>query len=458
MDDRNPVKITEVALRDGQQSIIATRMSTKDMEGILAEIDKVGFYSLEVWGGATFDVAIRFLKEDPWERLRIFKKMMPNTPLQMLLRGQNLVGYRNYADDVVTAFVHHAAETGIDIFRVFDSLNDERNLETCIKAIKACGKHLQIQLLYSLTEPKLGGPIYTIEYFVQKALVMQDMGADSLCIVDASGLPCPYDAYKLIKAMKKVVTIPIGMHSHCDNAMASMVYLKAIEAGLDIIDTSFSPLALRSSLPPTETMVFSLQDTPADTGLDLARLIEIGRYFEPVVEKYKDFMNTSKVSLVDTGSLLHQLPGGMITNLLAQLRKMEVLDRLDEILEEIPRVRKDLGYPVMATPSSQIIVAQAVQNVLAGKYTMISRQIQDYAYGLYGKSPAPMDPEVQEQILKNYKGGTTPINCRPADLLSPELEKAKQETASIAQNMGDILTFALFPDIGMQFLQHKYGK
>lgn len=457
MKKRNPVKITDVTFRDGQQSLIATRMQTKDMEGIAAEVDKVGFYSLEVWGGATFDVAIRFLNEDPWERLQTLKKLMPNTPLQMLLRGQNLVGYRHYPDDVVTAFVHHAAQQGIDIFRVFDSLNDERNLETSIKAIKECGKHVQAQLLYSLTEPKLGGPLYTIDYFVKKGRLFQEMGADSLTIVDASGLPCPYDAYALIKEMKKVVKIPIGMHSHCDSAMANMSYLKAIEAGLDIIDTAFSPFALRSSLPPTEIMVFTLQGTSRDTGLDLPHLIKTGRYFESVIAKYREFMDHTKISLVDTEALLHQLPGGLITNLLAQLRQLNVLDRLDEILAEIPLVRKDLGYPVMATPSSQIVVTQAVQNVIAGRYKIMSRQVRDYAYGLYGKPPAPMNPEVQKLMLNKYEGGETPIRCRPADVLKPELEKAKQETHGIARDMGDILTYALYPDIGMRFLKQKYG-
>ncbi|MDA8124636.1 MAG: pyruvate carboxylase subunit B [Deltaproteobacteria bacterium] len=457
MKKKNPVRITDVTFRDGQQSLIATRMQTKDMEGIAAEVDKLGFYSAEVWGGATFDVAIRFLNEDPWERVRILKRLMPNTPLQMLLRGQNVVGYRNYPDDVVTAFVQHAAQTGIDIFRVFDSLNDERNLETSFRAVKASGKHVQAQLLYSLTEPKLGGPLYRTDYFVKKARIMQEMGADSLAIVDASGLPCPYDAYQLIKEMKKVVTIPIGMHSHCDSAMASMSYLKAIEAGLDIIDTAFAPFALRSSLPPTEIMVFALQGTPRDTGLDLPRLVKTGQYFEPVIAKYKEFMDQTRVSLVDTEALLHQLPGGLITNLLAQLRQLNVLDRLDEILAEIPQVRKDLGYPVMATPSSQIIVTQAVQNVIAGRYKVMSRQIRDYAYGLYGKSPAPMNPEVQKRMLKNYEGGETPIDCRPADILKPELEKAEQETRGIARDMGDVLTYALYPDIGMRFLKQKYG-
>jgi pyruvate carboxylase subunit B len=457
MKKKHPVKITDVTFRDGQQSLIATRMRSADMEGIAQAMDRAGFYSLEVWGGATFDVAIRFLNEDPWERLRTLKRLMPNTPLQMLLRGQNLVGYRNYADDVVTAFVHHAANTGIDIFRVFDSLNDERNLETSIRAIKECGKHVQAQLLYSLTGPKLGGPLYRVDYFVKKALVMEEMGADSLCIVDASGLPCPYDAYKLFKALKKVVRVPIGLHSHCDSAMASMSYLKAVEAGVDIIDTAFSPFALRSSLPPTEIMVFALQGTPRDTGLDLSHLIRTGRYFEPVIAKYQEFMDHTKVSLVDTEALLHQLPGGLITNLLAQLRQMNVLDRLDEILAEIPCVRKDLGFPVMATPSSQIIVTQAVQNVIAGRYKVMSRQIRDYAYGLYGKPPAPMNPEVQALMLKNYEGGEAPIDCRPADILKPELEKAKQETRGIARDMGDVLTYALYPDIGMRFLKRKYG-
>ncbi len=452
-----PLKITDVTFRDAQQSVIATRMRTEDMEPIAAEMDKLGFYSLEASGGATFDVATRYLNEDPWARIRTLKKLMPKTPLQIHIRGQNLVGYRNYADDVVTAFVYHAAETGIDIFRVFDAVNDERNLETCIKAIKECGKHTQLQLQYSLTEAKLGGLIYNLDYYVNKARTFQDMGADSLCVSDTAGLPSPYDAYKLIKALKKVLRIPVNLHTHYDSGMASMACLKAIEAGVDIIDTALSPFALRSSLPATETMVFALQGTPRDTRLDLDLLVKLGQYIESIAPKYRDFMDTTRMSLVDTGAFKHQIPGGMITNLLAQLKEANALDRIDEVYAEVPRVRKDLGYPPLATPTSQIVGVQAVQNVILGRYKMMSRQVRDYAFGLYGKPPIPVDPEVQKMMLKRYERGETPITCRPADILDPELEKAKEATKGIARDIGDILIYALYPTTAMRFLRWKYG-
>ena len=453
----NPLKITDVTFRDGHQSSLATRMRTEDMEAIAEEMNKTGFYSMEVWGGATFDVATRFLNEDPWERLRLLKKLMPDTPLQMLLRGQNLVGYRNYADDVVTAFVYHAAEVGIDIFRVFDAVNDERNFETCLKAIKECDKHAQLSLCYSLTEPKLGGPVYNIDYFVSKALVLQDMGADSLCIKDMAGLIAPDDAYELIKALKKVLKIPINLHTHYTSGMASMTCLKAIEAGVDIIDFTLAPFALRSSHPAVEPIVVALQGTPRDTGLDLAHLFKLGQYIESIAPKYRDFLNTTKMAVIDTGVLVHQIPGGMTTNLVTQLREAGALDRIDEVYAELPRVRRELGYPPLVTPTSQIVGIQSVQNVLFGRYQMISSQVKDYVYGLYGRPPAPIDPEVQKIVLKGYERGETPITGRAADILEPELDKAKEATKDIAQDIGDVLIYALYPTTGMRFLRWKYG-
>lgn len=455
--NKNPLKITDVTFRDGHQSSLATRMRTEDMEPIAEEMNKAGFYSMEVWGGATFDVPTRFLNEDPWERLRLLKKLMPDTPLQMLLRGQNLVGYRNYADDVVTAFVEHAAEVGIDIFRVFDAVNDERNFETSLRAIKRCGKHAQLSLCYSLTQPKMGGPVYNIDYYVNKALILQDMGADSLCIKDMAGLIAPDDAYELIKALKQVLKIPLQLHTHYTSGMASMSYLKAIEAGVDVVDTALAPFALRSSQPAIEPIVVALQGTPRDTGLDLAHLFKLGQYFESIAPKYRDFLDTTRMAVIDTEVLMHQIPGGMTTNLVAQLRQANALDRIDEVYTELPRVRKELGYPPLVTPTSQIVGIQAVQNVLIGRYKLMSRQVRDYVYGLYGKPPAPIDPEVQKIALKGYQRGGTPITCRAADVLEPELDKAKEATKDIAKDIGDVLIYALYPDTGMRFLRWKYG-
>jgi pyruvate carboxylase subunit B len=452
------LRITDVTFRDGHQSALATRMRTEDMEAIAGEMDRAGFYSMEVWGGATFDVATRFLNEDPWERPRILKRLMPNTPLQMLLRGQNLVGYRNYPDDIATAFVHHAAEVGIDVFRVFDALNDERNFETSLKAIKECGKHAQLSVCYSLTEPKLGGPVYNIDYYVNKALILQDMGADSLCLKDMAGLMSPDDVYKLIKALKKVLKIPLQLHTHYTSGMASMTCLKAIEAGVDVIDTALAPFALRSSHPAIEPIVVALQGTPRDTGLDLAHLFKLGQYIESIAPKYRDFLDTTRMAVIDTGVLMHQIPGGMITNLVAQLREAGALDRIDEVYAELPRVRKELGYPPLVTPTSQIVGIQAVQNVLIGRYKLMSRQVRDYVYGLYGRSPAPIDPEVQKIALRGYQRGEAPITCRPADILEPELDKAKAATEGIARDIGDVLIYAIFPDTGMSFLKSKYNR
>ncbi|MBI4295798.1 MAG: pyruvate carboxylase subunit B [Chloroflexi bacterium] len=454
---KNRVKITDVTFRDGHQSLLATRLRTEDMVAIAAEMDKTGFYSVEVWGGATFDVATRFLNEDPWERVRLLKKLMPKTPFQMLLRGQNLVGYRHYADDVVTAFVHQAAEVGIDIFRVFDALNDERNFETAVKEIKRCQKHAQLAISYSLTEPKMGGPIYNLAYYVEKAHIFEDMGADSLCIKDMAGIVAPDDAYSLIKALKREVKIPVQLHTHYTSGMASMAYLKAIEAGVDILDTALAPFALRSAQPAIEPIVVTLQGSERDTGLNLDHLFKLGQYFESIAPKYRDFLDSTTMAVIDTQVLAHQIPGGMISNLVSQLREAGALHRIDEVYDEIPRVRRELGYPPLVTPTSQIVGIQAVQNVLFGRYKMISAQVKDLVYGLYGKTPAPVDLEVQKVVLKGYERGETPITCRAADVLEPELEKAREATKGIARDIGDVLSYALYPTTGLRFLKWKYG-
>ena len=455
--EKNPLKITDVTLRDGHQSLLATRMRTEDMVPIAPEMNKAGFYSMEVWGGATFDVPTRFLNEDPWQRLSSLKKLAPDTQLQMLLRGQNLVGYRNYADDVVAAFVHHAAETGVDIFRVFDAVNDERNFETALLAIKECGKHAQLTLCYSLTEPKMGGPVYNLDYYVKKALILQDMGADSLCIKDMAGLIAPDDAYNLIKALKQELKIPVQLHTHYTSGMAPMSILKAVEAGVDIIDAALAPFALRSSHPAIEPIVVALQGTPRDTGIDLGQLLKLGQYFESIAPKYRDFLGSTRMAVIDTGVLIHQVPGGMISNLVAQLKEAKALDRIDEVYAELPKVRKELGYPPLVTPTSQIVGIQAVQNVLFGRYKVISAQVKDYIYGLYGRPPAPVDPEIQKLVLKGYERGETPITCRPGDVLEPELEAAFEATKDIAKDIGDVLIYALYPTTGMRFLRWKYG-
>jgi pyruvate carboxylase subunit B len=457
MEKINPLKITDTTLRDGHQSSLATRMRTEDMEAIAAEMDKAGFYSAEIWGGATFDVPTRFLNEDPWDRPRLLKRLMPNTPLQMLLRGQNLVGYRHYADDVVFAFVHHAAKVGIDIFRVFDAVNDERNFEAPFKAIKECGKHIQGTLCYSLTERKLGGPTYNIDYYVKKALTIQDMGADSICIKDMAGLAAPYDIYELVSALKAAIKIPIQFHTHYTSGMASMSCLKAAEAGVDIIDTALAPFALRSSQPAVEPIAVALEGTPRDTGLDLAYLFKLGQYIESIAPKYRDFLGPTKMSVIDTGVLVHQIPGGMTTNLMSQLKEADALDRINEVYAELPKTRKELGNPPLVTPTSQIVGIQAVQNVLMGRYKMVSGQVKDYVYGLYGKPPAEVDPQVQKLILKGYERGEKPISCRAADMLEPEMEKAKEATKGIAKDIGDVLIYALYPTTGMRFLKWKYG-
>jgi len=412
---------------------------------------------MEVWGGATFDVATRFLNEDPWDRPRILKKLMPDTPIQMLLRGQNLVGYRHYADDVVRTFVHHATECGIDIFRIFDALNDERNLNTSLKAVKECGKHAQLCICYSLTEPKMGGPIFNLGYYISKALILQDMGADSICIKDMAGLIAPDDAHNLVKALKKVLKVPVQLHTHYTSGMGAMSCLKAAEAGVDIVDTALAPLALRSSVPAVEPIVAALRGTPRDPGLDLTHLLKLGEYLETIIPKYRDFINHACMSVIDTDVLVHQIPGGMLSNFVAQLKQSNALQRLNEVYEEVPRVRKELGYPPLVTPISQIVGVQAVQNVLAGRYKLVSTQVMDYCYGLYGRPPAPIDPDIQKMVLKYYKRGQTPVDCRPADLLEPELDTARAAVKDFTQEIGDILTAAIYPVTGLRFLKWKYG-
>ena len=454
---RNPVKICDTTFRDGHQCTLATRMRTEDLEWMAPEMNQCGFYSMEVWGGATFDVPHRFLGENPWDRPRRLKKLMPDTPLQMLLRGQNLVAYRNHPDDLVDAFVEQAAEVGIDIFRVFDAVNDERNHERAAKAIKKAGKHYQGAICYSLTQPRMGGPVYNLEYYVKKACVLQDMGADSICIKDQAGLISPYDAYELVKALKQNLKVPVELHTHYTSGQGSMSLLKAIEAGVDIIDTALSPFALRSSQPAIEPLVVALYGTNRDTGLDIERLFKCAQMLEQIAPKYRDFLDTSAMSVIDTGVLLHQIPGGMTTNLVAQLKQADALDRLDEVRAETAKTRAELGYPPLVTPTSQIVGVQAVQNVLVERYKMIPKETKDYCWGLYGKSPAPIDKKIQKMVLKGYERGEEPIKCRAADMLEPELEKAKKESKEFAKDIQDVITCALYPTTGARFLKYKYG-
>ena len=453
----NPLKITDTTFRDGHQCTVATRFLTEDLEPIAEAMDNAGFYSVEMWGGATFDVMTRFLAEDPWDRVRVLKRLMPKTPFQMLLRGQNLVGYRNYADDLVRAFVAHSAEVGIDIFRIFDAVNDPWNLETSVKAVKENGKHAQAAISYSVTEGRLGGDIYNLDYFVEKALQYQDLGADSICIKDMAGLINPIDAETLVTALKAKISLPLQLHTHYTSGMASMAVLKAAEAGIDAVDACLAPLALRASQPAVEPIVVTLQNTARDTGLDLPYLLKIGEHLERVAPRYRDYLDDTKFATIDTNVLMHQVPGGMISNLVAQLREADALDRLHEVYEELPKTRADMGYPPLVTPTSQIVGVQAANNVLFGRYEMITSQVKDYCYGLYGRPPRPINPELLDRALKDYPRGRDPITTRTGDVLEPELEKAREETKEIAKDLGDVLTYALYPTTGMRFLRWKYG-
>jgi pyruvate carboxylase subunit B len=453
----NPIKIQDNTFRDGHQSIYATRMKTEDMLPIAEEMDSCGFHAMEVWGGATFDTMHRFLGEDPWMRPKILKKYITKTPFAMLIRGQNLVGYRHYADDVVRAFVDKACEIGIDVFRCFDALNDFRNMESCAQRIKANGKQFQGAVCYSLTDVRLGGEVYTLEYFVSKAKELEKMGAEAICIKDMAGLLSPFDAYDLVCAIKKEIKVPLHLHSHYTSGMASMTYLKAIEAGVDVVDTCLAPFALRTSMPAIEPLVAALQGTERATGIDLHKLLLLGEHLENIAPKYNHLLANHKLSIIDNGVLAHQIPGGMISNLTGQLKEMNALDRLGEIYKEVVQTRKDMGYPPLVTPVSQIIGAQAVLNVLFGRYVRVSNQLKDLVLGLYGRTPMPVDPELTKKILKNYKRGEEPVKGRPADYLKPEIEAARKQLGNLGRTDEDVLAYILYPATMEKFLQAKYA-
>jgi pyruvate carboxylase subunit B len=456
----NPVKVQDLTFRDGHQSLFATRGRTEDFLPIAEDIDKVGFYSMEVWGGATFDTMHRFLGEDPWERIRTLKKYLKKTPFSMLLRGQNLVGYRNYPDDVAEAFVERACINGMDIFRIFDALNDFRNFETAVKIVKKFNKHFQGAICYSLTQRRMGGPVYNLDYYLKKAKELEEMGADTICIKDMAGLIAPYDAYVLIKALKAQTKVPIHLHSHFTSGMADMSLLKAIEAGVDIVDTCLSPWPYRTSHPAIEPLVVTLQGTDRDTGFDIKLLAKCSEHMEKVSPKYRHLLD-DRLSIIDIKVLLHQTPGGMLSNLVNQLREMDALDKIDEVFRQLPIVRKELGQVPLVTPTSQIVGIQTVNNVLFDtpdeRYKMITAQVKDLCYGLYGKTAVPIDPEVQKKALKGYGRGETPITARPADVLEPELEKAKKDVEGLGKDLDDTLVYALYPTTGKRFLKWKYG-
>lgn len=459
----NPLKIEDLSLRDGHQSLFATRGRTEDMIPVAERMDQVGFWAVEMWGGATFDTMHRYLNEDPWERIRTLKRYFKKTPFSMLLRGQNLVGYRNYADDVAKLFVKRASDNGMDVFRTFDALNDYRNFEAVVPVIKECGKHFQGCICYSLTEPRMGGTVYTLDYYIKKAKQLEAMGADSICIKDMAGLMAPYDAYDLIKALKENVAAPIHLHSHFTSGMAPMTHLKAVEAGVDILDTCLSPYGYRTAHPALEPLVMSLIGTDRDTGFDIELLASINETLEEeILPKYRHLLDDTKVSVIDINVLLHQTPGGMLSNLVNQLRDMDALDRLGEVYKELPRVRKELGQVPLVTPTSQIVGTQTVNNVLFDtedeRYKMITAQVKDLCYGLYGKTAIPIDPEVQKKALKGYDRGSEPITCRPAEVLKPELEAAREAIGDLAVDDDDLLIYTLFPVTGKKYLQIKYGK
>ena len=447
---KKPVKITEVVLRDAHQSLLATRMTIDDMRPILPEMDKIPYFSVECWGGATFDSCIRFLDEDPWDRLRILRKELPHQKLQMLFRGQNMLGYRPYADDAVEYFVQKSVANGIDVIRIFDALNDPRNLQTAIKAANKEGAHVQACISYTLS------PVHNNEYFCQYAKTLEEMGVNSICIKDMAGLLKPYTTYELVKKLKETVSIPVDVHSHYTAGLASMSILKGIEAGADIVDTAMSPLALGTSHMPTESLVAALQGTDYDTGLDLNQLNVVRAYFAKLREKYIANGQISPKSLgVDANTLLYQVPGGMFSNMLKQLKDAGKEDKLDDVLAEIPRVREDAGYPPLVTPTSQIVGTQAVFNVIMGeRYKMVTKEVKGLVHGDYGKTPAPIKPEFQNMILK----GEQPITCRFADTLEPEMDKLKAEAAKYAIQEEDVLTYAMFPQVAPKFFEKRNAR
>lgn len=442
------IKITETALRDAHQSLIATRMTTEEMLPILEKMDKIGFYSLECWGGATFDSCLRFLNEDPWQRLRTIREKCPNTKLQMLFRGQNMLGYRHYADDVLEYFVQRSVANGIDIIRIFDALNDIKNLKTAIKAAKKEGAHAQVAISYTT------GPVFTDKYYVEYAKRIADAGADSICIKDMAALLTPYNTESLVKEIKAAVNLPVQLHTHYTSGLASMCLMKGIEAGADVIDTAISPLALGTSHAPTESMVAALQGTEYDTGLDLIALTEIRDYFMKLRDKYiKSGLLDPKMLATDANALIYQVPGGMLSNLLKQLKDAGKEDKLTEVLNEVPRVRKDSGYPPLVTPTSQIVGTQAVFNVIMGeRYKMCTNEFKDLVAGKYGTTPMPIDPEFRKKIIGDMK----PVNCRPADLLKPELEKLRKELpAQYMEQEEDVLSYAQFPKVSLDFFEKR---
>ena len=444
---KKPVGITETILRDAHQSQIATRMTTEQMLPIIDKMDQVGYHSVECWGGATFDACLRFLKEDPWERLRKLRDGFKHTKLQMLFRGQNILGYRHYADDVVEYFVQKSIANGIDIIRIFDAFNDLRNLETSVKACKKEGGHAQIALCYTL------GEAYTLDYWKEIAKKIEEMGADSICIKDMAGLLVPYEAEALVKALKASTKLPIQLHTHYTSGVASMTYMKAVEAGCDIIDTAMSPFALGTCQPATEVMCETFRETPFDTGLDQKLLAEIADYFRPIQEEaLKSGLLNPKVLGVNIKTLMYQVPGGMLSNLVSQLKDAHAEDKYYDVLEEIPRVRKDFGEPPLVTPSSQIVGTQAVLNVLMGeRYKMITKESKALLHGEYGQTVKPFNPEVQKKAC----GDETPITCRPADLLEPELREMEKEVARYKQQDEDVLSYALFPQVAVDFFKYR---
>ncbi len=445
--EKKPVKITETILRDAHQSLIATRMTTEQMLPIIEKMDKVGYHSVECWGGATFDASLRFLKEDPWERLRKIKDGFKNTKLQMLFRGQNILGYRHYADDVVEYFVQKSIANGIDIIRIFDCLNDIRNLETAVKAANKENGHAQIALSYTL------GEAYTLDYWKNMAKQIEDMGANSICIKDMAGLLVPYKATELVTALKESTSLPIQLHTHYTSGVASMTYMKAVEAGCDIIDTAMSPMALGTSQPATEVMAKAFEGTEYDPGFDENLLVEIADYFKPMREEWlASGLLNPKVMGVDIKTLLYQVPGGMLSNLVSQLKEMGAEDKFQEVLEEVPRVRKDYGEPPLVTPSSQIVGTQAVLNVVTGeRYKMCTKESKALVAGEYGQSVLPVDPEVRKKVI----GDQEPITCRPADLIENELDKLEKEMAQYKKQDEDVLTYALFPQVAMDFFKYR---
>lgn len=439
------VRITETALRDAHQSLLATRMRTRDMVPIAEEMDKIGFHSVEAWGGATFDTCIRYLNEDPWERLRNLKSEFTRTPIQMLLRGQNLVGYKHYPDDIVTKFVEKSYENGVDIFRVFDALNDIRNMEQTIKVAKAQGAHVQGTISYTIS------PVHTLDDFVDLAKELEALECDSVAIKDMAGLINPATAYELVSRLKEETDLLVNLHCHCTSGMTPISYYAACEAGVDILDTAISPLAWGTSQPPTESMIAALQGTPYDTGLDLTALNDIKKYFDQLREKYAALIDPI-AERVDTDVLIYQIPGGMLSNLISQLKEQNALDRYSDVLEEMPRVRKDMGYPPLVTPTSQIVGIQAVMNVLSGeRYKTVSNEVKEYMKGNYGKPPAKVNEEIASRII----GDEEVITCRPADLLEPEFDKYKSEgmEKGFVKNDEDALTYALYPAIAPAFLK-----